>query len=98
MNETVFAVFGAIGGALLTAMSAVAVSYYQRVSAARDTHLLRAFEHHLTGYEHIFMTCSVLDSLNDYSVISGRVSDRSDPFLSQLLDALQDLMSAITKS
>lgn len=91
MSGAEFAVLGAIGGGVITAMSAAVISYHQRAGALRDSHLLRAFEKHLEAYERIFVTCrSMLDALNDYVVVEKRVSDRSDPFLSQLLDILHD--------
>ena len=90
MSGAEIAVFGAIGGGSITALSAIAISYYQRVSALRDAHRLRAFERHLTNYEHVFVTGrSTLDALNDYVAVEKRVSNRSDPFLSQLLDILR---------
>jgi hypothetical protein len=91
MSGASLAVLAAIGGGLITALSAAAISYYQRASAARDAHRLRAFERHLAAYERIFVTCrSTLDALNDYVAVDKQVSDRSDPFLYQLLEILRD--------
>jgi hypothetical protein len=85
------AILGAIAGALITGLSAVVISYYQRASARRDEHRLRAFDRHLAAYERIFVTCrSTLDAFSDYMLVDKKVSDRSDPFLRQLLEILRD--------
>ena len=85
------AILGAIAGALITGLSAVVISYHQRVSAQRDEHRLRVFDRHLTAYEQIFVTCrSTLDAFSDYVLVDKKVSDRSDPFLRQLLEILRD--------
>ena len=45
----------------------------------------------MADYESIFLTTrSVLDSLNDYIAVNRRVTDRSDPFVQQLLEILGD--------
>lgn len=91
MNGAVYAVIGAIGGGLITAITTAAISYYQRTSAMSDEHRVRAFERHLTSYERIFVTVrSVLDALNDYESVDRLVKNRSDPVLQQLLDILSD--------
>jgi hypothetical protein len=91
MEGAVLAVLAAIGGGLITAAATFAIAYFQRASALRDAHRLRAFERHLAAYERIFVTSrSVLDAFNDYEVINKRVTDKSDPFLHQLLDILND--------
>jgi hypothetical protein len=91
MSGTVFAIFGAIGGGMITAASAVVISYYQRSSALRDAHRMRAAEKYMKSYERIFVTCrSTLDALNDYVSVEKQVSDRSDSFLYQLLEMLRD--------
>jgi hypothetical protein len=91
MNAAFYAVIGALGGGLITAITTAAVSYYQRTSAMSDAHKVRAFERHLAYYERIFVTVrSVLDSLNDYESVDRRVKNRADPVLQQLLDILSD--------
>jgi hypothetical protein len=91
MSGALLAVLAAIAGALITASATAAVTYYQRASAFRDAHRARAFERHLTDYERIFLTTrSVLDSLNDYVAVNRSVTNRSDPFLQQLLEILAD--------
>lgn len=85
------AILGAIAGAFITGLSAVVISYYQRASAQRDEHRLRAFDRHLAAYERIFVTCrSTLDAFSDYVLVDMKVLDRSDPFLRQLLEILRD--------
>jgi hypothetical protein len=91
MSGAAFAALGAVAGGILTALSALAVSYYQRASAQRDAHLRRASENHLAEYEEIFVTCrSTIDALNDYARIGSLARRRDDPFLFQLLDILKD--------
>jgi uncharacterized coiled-coil protein SlyX len=91
MNTAILAVAGAIAAGAITAAATMGIAYYQRTSALRDAHRLRAFERHLADYERIFaMARSVLDALNDYLALDRRVIDRSDPFLHQLLDILSD--------
>jgi hypothetical protein len=82
-----FAVLGGIFGALITALSAVVIAYYQRRTALREEHRLRAFERHLPAYEKMFSACrSVQDAMSDYVMVDSRAADRSDPFLRQVLD------------
>jgi hypothetical protein len=91
MSGAAFAAIGAISGGLVTAVSALALFYFQRASAQRDAHLLRAFEKHLDEYEQIFKTCrSTLDALNDYVAVESKAAERDDPFLFQMLDILKD--------
>jgi hypothetical protein len=91
LNGAAFAVIGAISGGLLTALSALALSYYQRSNAQRDAHLLRAFEKHFSEYEGIFVTCrSTIDALNDYLTVKAKAKRGDDPFLFQLLDILKN--------
>lgn len=91
MSGAAFAAIGAISGGFVTALSALALSYYQRTSAQRDAHLRRAFESHFAEYEVIFATCrSTLDALNDYVAVESKAARRDDPFLFQLLDILKD--------
>lgn len=90
MTAAGFAVLGGIFGALITALSAVIIAYYQRRTALREEHRLRAFERHLSSYEGMFSACrSVQDALNDYVRVDSRAADRSDPFLRQVLDILR---------
>jgi hypothetical protein len=91
MNSAAFAAIGAIGGAIVAGLSALAISLYQRSSARRDAHLRRAFEKHLSAYEKIFVTCrSTTDALRDYLTVESKVTRRDDSFLFQLLDILKD--------
>jgi hypothetical protein len=91
MSGAAFAALGAISGGLVTAISALALFYFQRTSAQRDAHLLRAFEQHFAEYEQIFVTCrSTLDALNDYVVVESKAMERDDPFLFQMLDILKE--------
>lgn len=91
MSGAAFAALGAVSGGLLTALSALALSYYQRSSTQRDAHLLRAFEKHFSKYEEIFVACrSTVDALNDYLIVEAKAERRDDPFLFQLLDILKD--------
>jgi hypothetical protein len=91
MSNAAFAAIGAIGGAIITGLSALAISLYQKSSAQHDAHLRRAFERHLTAYERIFVTCrSTVDALTDYMTVESKVARRDDPFLFQLLDILKD--------
>jgi len=91
MSGAAFAAIGAISGALVTAFSALVLSYFQRTAAQREAHLLRVSEKHLAKYEEIFKSCrSMLDALNDYVVVESKISGRDDPFLFQMLDILND--------
>lgn len=90
MATAELALLGAILGTLITALSAASIAYYQRRTAMREEHRLRAFDRHLSAYEKIFTACrSVLDALNDYAAVDGRAVDRADPFLRQVLDILR---------
>jgi len=90
MAAAEFALLGGILGALVTAVSAAAIAYYQRRSAMREEHRIRAFERHLTAYERMFAACrSAQDALNDYVLVERNADDRSDPFLRQVLDILR---------
>jgi len=89
MNAAVVAAISAFGGALVAATASVLISITQRLGAVRNEHRLRAFERHLSYYEQIFVTArSAQDSLHDYLAIDAKVTDRSDPFLRQLLAIL----------
>jgi hypothetical protein len=91
MSGAAFAAIGAISGGLVTALSALALSYLQRTNAQRDAHLFRAFEQHFAEYENIFVTCrSALDALNDYVAVERKATEKDDPFLFQMLDVLKD--------
>jgi hypothetical protein len=84
------AFFGGILVALITAVSAAVIAFYQRSSTLREEHRLRAFDRHLAAYERIFTACRLVqDALSDYHVMDLNVADRSDPFLRQVLDILQ---------
>jgi hypothetical protein len=87
MSGPAFVAFGAVGGAFITAVASVVVFLVQRRSLLRNEHLLRAFEKHLSDYEHVFVSArTVQDSFRNLRAISGRVATRSDPFLFQLLE------------
>jgi hypothetical protein len=91
VSNASYAVVGAVGGGLVSALTALVVALFQRRATVRDSHLQRAFERHYRHYEAIFTSCrTVLDSVDDYAVIEGGVEDRSDPFLFQLLDIVRD--------
>lgn len=90
MASAELAFFGGILVALITAVSAIAIAYYQRRSALREEHRLRAFDRHLPAYERIFTPCRLVQgALSDYRVMDRNVTDRSDPFLRQVLDILR---------
>jgi len=90
MAAAELALLGGIFGALITALSAAAIAYYQRRSSLREEHRLRAFERHLAAYERMFAACrSTQDALNDYVSVDRNAADRSDPFLRQVLDILR---------
>ena len=87
MSGPAFAALGATGGALITALASVIVFLVQRRSVLRNEHLLRAFEKHLSDYEHVFVCArTVQDSFRNFRAVSERVTERSDPFLFQLLE------------
>jgi hypothetical protein len=90
MSSAAFAAVGAVIGGLVTALSALVISYIQRTGAQRDAHLRRASENHLAEYERIFVSCrSTIDALNDYVIVERNSQRRDDPFLFQLLDILK---------
>jgi hypothetical protein len=69
----------------------------------QNDHLQRAFEKHLGRYEKVFVSArTAQDSLRNYGAISGKATDRSDPFLFQLLtiaeNACHDYCVAVTWS
>jgi hypothetical protein len=87
MSGPAFAALGATGGALITALASVIVFLVQRRSVLRHEHLLRAFEKHLPAYEHVFVSArTAQDSFRNLRAVSLRVTERSDPFLFQLLE------------
>lgn len=91
MTAATFAAIGALSGGLVTAVSALALSYYQRTATQRDAHLLRAFEKHFSEYESIFVTCrSALDALNNFVLVQSKAMTEDDTFLFQQLDILKD--------
>lgn len=90
MTPAEVAFFGGILVALITALSAFVIAHYQRRSTLREEHRLRAFDRHLAAYERIFTACRLVqDALSDYHVMDRNVTDRSDPFLGQVLDILR---------
>jgi hypothetical protein len=92
MPSALPATISVVGGAIIAALASVAAVYFQRTSVLRNEHRLRAFERHLSYYEHIFRSArSVQDALRDYALIERRVADRSDTFLLQLLTILRVL-------
>jgi hypothetical protein len=87
MSSAVVAALGAAGGAAITALASAVVFVVQRRSVLHNEHLLRAFEKHLPHYEQVFVSArTVQDTLRDFETISLRVTDRSDPFLFQLVE------------
>jgi hypothetical protein len=77
---------------VVAALASLAVSFYQRTSTLQNERRGRAFERHLAQYERIFVAArSTLDAFRDYEAVDLRVSDRSDPFLRQLLAIVTDL-------
>lgn len=91
MGGTLLAAFGATAGALVTAVATILLSLHQGRRSLESERRAHAFERHLSQYEKIFVAArSTQDSLNDYRTIERRVSDRSDPFLRQLLAILAD--------
>jgi hypothetical protein len=98
-----FAALGAVGGALITAACTVIVFAIGQRRRLQNDHLQRAFERHLDRYEKVFVSArTAQDSLHNYRAISGKVDDRSDPFLFQLLtiaeNACHDYCVAVTWS
>lgn len=86
MSPVLVATLAAIGGALASAFASILAIRYQHQVTEGNEHKRRAFERHLSHYERIFVSArSVQDAMRDYRTVSGRVTDRSDPFLHQLL-------------
>jgi hypothetical protein len=103
MAAAMFAALGAAGGALITAACSVVVFMVGQRRSLQNDHLKRAFEKHLDRYEKVFVSArTAQDSLRNYQAISGKVVDRSDPFLFQLLtiaeNACHDYCVAVTWS
>jgi hypothetical protein len=91
MSNAAVAVFGAIGGALVTGACSILIFLVRRRTTLHNDHLQRAFVKHLDLYEQVFVSArTAQDSLRNYRLISGRVDDRSDPFLFQLLAIATD--------
>jgi hypothetical protein len=91
MSNAAVAAFGAIGGALITAACSILIFLVRHRTTLHNDHLQRAFEKHLDRYERVFVSArTAQDSLHNYQLISGRVDDRSDPFLFQLLAIATD--------
>ena len=91
MSAADFAVIGAVAGALITGITTAVISYYQRLSSARETHRIHAYEHHLAVYEQIFVAVrSLLHALNGFEAVSKRAVNSSDPVLKQMLYILND--------
>ena len=87
MSGAAFAALGAAGGAIITAAGSVVIFFAQRRSVLHNEHLLRAFEKHLSDYEHVFVSArTAQDSFRNFQAVSERVTQRSDPFLFQLLE------------
>ena len=86
MSNAAYAMFGIIGGALITGAFSVLAFLVRHLTTQRNDHLQRAVEKHLDQYERVFVSArTAQDSLRNYMAISNRVDDRSDPFLFQLL-------------
>lgn len=103
MVAAAYAALGAAGGALITATCSVIVFMVGQRRSMKNDHLQRAFERHLDRYEKVFVSArTAQDALRNYRAISGKVSDRSDPFLFQLLtiaeNACHDYCVAVTWS
>lgn len=91
MGGTFLAAFGVTVAALVTAVASILLSLHQGKRSLESERRAHAFERHLLQYETIFVAArSTQDSLNDFRAVEGRVSDRSDPFLRQLLTILAD--------
>ncbi len=99
MSSSDVALLGAIGGALITAAGSAIIFLIRDRSQQHNEHLRRAFEKHLDRYEAVFVSArTAQDSLRNYRTISGRVEDRSDPFLFQLLIIATDAANAYSAS
>ena len=89
MTAAIYAAIGAASGAMVTALASLTIAFGQQRYAWRHGHRMRAFEQHLPMYEQVFASArSAQDALRDYLAIERRVTDRSDPFLRQLLAIL----------
>jgi hypothetical protein len=103
MNATSFTALGVAVAALITAISSIIIFLIGQRRSLQNDHLQRAFEKHLDRYERIFVSArTAQDSLRNFRTISGKVDDRSDPFLFQLLaiaeNACHDYCVAVTWS
>ncbi|WP_203727542.1 hypothetical protein [Paractinoplanes durhamensis] len=86
MGPAVFAVLGAAGGASITATCSMIIFLVEQRKKRQNDHMKRALEGHLDRYERVFVSArTAQDALRNYRAISGKVTDRSDPFLFQLL-------------
>ncbi|GAA0899973.1 hypothetical protein [Virgisporangium aurantiacum] len=86
MSSTAYIAIGVMGGAVIAGVFSVLVVLVGHRTSQRKAHLERAVEKHLERYERVFVAArTAQDSLRNYLRISGRVDDRSDPFLFQLL-------------
>jgi hypothetical protein len=89
MGATLLAAFGVTAAALVTAAATIVLSLHQGRRSLERERRVHAFERHLSQYEKIFVAArSTQDALSDFRAIERRVSDRSDPFLRQLLAIL----------
>jgi hypothetical protein len=103
VNPAAFAALGATGGAFITATCSMLVFWVGQRKTLQNDHMQRAFEGHLERYERVFVSArTAQDALRNYQAISGKVTDRSDPFLFQLLTiaeiACHDYCVAVTWS
>ena len=103
MNPAAFAVLGATGGAFITATCSMLIFWVGQRKTLQNDHRQRAFEGHLDRYERVFVSArTAQDALRNYPAISSKVTDRSDPFLFQLLTiaeiACHDYCVAVTWS
>ena len=86
MSPTALAALGAAGAASIAAMCSIVIFIFGQRKSFQNDHLQRAFEKHLDRYEKVFVSArSAQDSLHNYRAISSKVTDRSDPFLFQVL-------------
>jgi hypothetical protein len=103
MNAAAFTALGLAVAALITAMCSIIIFMIGQRRSVQNDHLQRAFEKHLDRYEKVFVSArTAQDSLRNYRAVSGKVDDRSDPFLFQLLaiaeNACHDYCVAVTWS
>jgi hypothetical protein len=94
-------VVGAVGGATITAACTALIFWIRHRTALRNEHLSRAFDRHLERYEKVFTSArTAQESLSNYGRISNSVTDRTDPFLYQLLTiataSVQDYCVSVT--